>query len=82
AVQLELLKDVNGANLKDTIGKEFVQLLSHMLVLDPIQRYSADRLLHHHIFANPNTEQISHIPVAYAGELGLNVDDQNLNGKK
>ncbi|KAA6381153.1 MAG: putative AGC family protein kinase, partial [Streblomastix strix] len=71
--QQDLLLDKNGKHLKDTIGNDFLQLLSLMLTFDPRKRPPAAQLLKHRVFANAQFD-ISHIPIGYAEELGLKVD--------
>ncbi|KAA6391336.1 MAG: hypothetical protein EZS28_013141 [Streblomastix strix] len=71
--QQDLLLDKNGVHLKDTIGNDFLQLLSLMLTFDPRKRPTAAQLLTHHVFTNAQFD-ISHIPIGYAEELGLKVD--------
>ncbi|KAA6375792.1 MAG: hypothetical protein EZS28_028681 [Streblomastix strix] len=71
--QQDILLDKNGVHLKDTIGKDFLQLLSLMLTFDPRKRPPAAQLLKHRVFTNAQFD-ISHIPIGYAEELGLKVD--------
>ncbi|KAA6361705.1 MAG: hypothetical protein EZS28_042768, partial [Streblomastix strix] len=47
-----------------------------MLTVDPKQRPTAAQLLTHHVFTNVQFD-ISHIPIAYAEELGLKVDQKS-----
>ncbi|KAA6338429.1 MAG: hypothetical protein EZS28_052700 [Streblomastix strix] len=60
------------------MGKEFVQLLSHMLTYLPSQRHSAAQLLQNFIFTNPRAGNLDIIPNAYGGELGFLVQEQNI----
>ncbi|KAA6391963.1 MAG: hypothetical protein EZS28_012511 [Streblomastix strix] len=74
----ELQLDRNGKNLSETMGKEFVQLLSRMLTYEPSQRHSAAQLLQNFIFTNPRAGNLDIIPNAYGGELGFDVQGPNL----
>ncbi|KAA6398997.1 MAG: hypothetical protein EZS28_005483 [Streblomastix strix] len=77
--QNEVLLDRNGKKLSETMGKEFVQLLSRMLTYEPSQRYTAAQLLQLSIFTNRRAGNLEIIPNAYAEELGFSVQSQ-LNG--
>ncbi|KAA6377587.1 MAG: hypothetical protein EZS28_026886 [Streblomastix strix] len=72
--QNELLLDVNGKKLTETMGKDFVHFLSYMLNEDPKRRLTAKQLLQHSIFTKNLTGNIDQIPNAYAEELGLKID--------
>ncbi|KAA6389627.1 MAG: putative aurora kinase [Streblomastix strix] len=74
----ELLLDRNGKKLSETMGIEFVQLLSRMLTYEPSQRHSAAQLLQNFIFTNPRTGNLDVIPNAFVEELGFGVQEHNL----
>ncbi|KAA6401187.1 MAG: putative protein serine/threonine kinase [Streblomastix strix] len=71
--QQDLLLDKNGVHLKDTMGKDFLQLLSLMLTVDPTKRPTAAQLLMHPVFTMADNN-ITSIPISYANELGIQID--------
>ncbi|KAA6358093.1 MAG: hypothetical protein EZS28_046380, partial [Streblomastix strix] len=55
------------------MGKDFLQLLSLMLTVDPTKRPTAAQLLMHPVFANAGSN-ITNIPISYAEQLGIQTD--------
>ncbi|KAA6385780.1 MAG: hypothetical protein EZS28_018694, partial [Streblomastix strix] len=65
-----LIKDVNGKLLMDTIGKDLLHLICLMLTINPEQRPSAAILLTHPVFLKAKFN-LDFIPIRNAEQLGI-----------
>ncbi|KAA6396479.1 MAG: putative mitogen-activated protein kinase kinase kinase 8.1, partial [Streblomastix strix] len=65
-----LIQDINGKLLMDTIGKDLLHLICLMLTINPEQRPSAAILLTHPVFLKAKFN-LNFIPIRNAEQLGI-----------